>query len=118
MSYDLAVWEGERPADDAAAEREYYGLYERYVESDSSEPPTAGIVAYVDALLRRWPDLTATGDDATPWASGPLIGEAIGPLVYFPMVWSMADEASAFAAETAASMGLVCFDPQSGRLRS
>ncbi|MEW1772742.1 hypothetical protein [Streptomyces sp. NPDC086777] len=44
-------------------------------------------------------------------------GEARGPLVYFPMRWSMADEASAYVAILADSMGLVCFDPQLNRLR-
>jgi hypothetical protein len=29
----------------------------------------------------------------------------------------MAEEASAYAAQTASSMGLVCFDPQERRLR-
>jgi hypothetical protein len=39
-----------------------------------------------------------------------LIGEASGPLIYFPMRWSMAEEASAYAAAVAETMGLVCFD--------
>ncbi|MFE5923317.1 hypothetical protein [Streptomyces sp. NPDC056468] len=29
MSYDLAVWEGERPADDKAAGRAFTDLYDR-----------------------------------------------------------------------------------------
>lgn len=36
--------------------------------------------------------------------------EAGGPLVCFPMRWSRAEEASAFAVAPANSMGLVCFD--------
>jgi hypothetical protein len=46
-----------------------------------------------------------------------LIGEASGPLIYFPMRWSMAEEASAYAAAVAETMGLVCFDVQQNRLR-
>jgi hypothetical protein len=84
MSYDLAVWEGERPADDRAAGRAFTDLYDRYVDT---------------------------------WSTGPLIGEACGPLIYFPMRWSMAEEASTCAAALAHSMGRVCFDPQENRLR-
>lgn len=62
-------------------------------------------------------DVTEDENDASPWSAGPLIREARGPLVYFPMNWSMAEEASAFAASLAQSMELVCFDPQQNRLR-
>lgn len=44
-------------------------------------------------------------------------GEAGGPLIYFPMRWSMAEEESAYAAAVAQSTGLVCFDVQQDRLR-
>ncbi|WP_260328887.1 hypothetical protein [Streptomyces sp. Ag109_O5-1] len=56
-------------------------------------------------------------DDISPWSTGPLIGEARGPLIYFPMRWSMAVEASAYASGVASSMGLNCFDPQARQLR-
>ncbi|MDF3144526.1 MULTISPECIES: hypothetical protein [unclassified Streptomyces] len=46
-----------------------------------------------------------------------MISEASGPLIYFPMRWSMAEAASAYAAAVAESMGLVCFDVQQDRLR-
>ncbi|MGW7075974.1 hypothetical protein [Streptomyces sp. NPDC054866] len=117
MSYDLAVWEGERPADGKAAARAFTGLYERYVDTDAEHPPTKRIAAYVAALLERWCDLTEDEEDASPWSTGPLIGEARGPLVYFPMRWSMAEETSSYAATLADSMGLVCFDPQQNQLR-
>lgn len=116
MSYDLAVWEGDRPADDKAAGRCFRDLYDRYIDTDEPEiPPTERITAFVGALLERWPDLS--NDLDSPWSTGPLIKEARGPLIYFPMAWSRADEASAFAAEVASSMGLICFDPQARRLR-
>jgi hypothetical protein len=75
------------------------------------------IAAFVAALLARWPDLTEDEGDSSPWSTGSLIGEASGPLMYFPMRWSMAEEASAYAAEVAASMDLNCFDPQARKLR-
>ncbi|MFG2258562.1 hypothetical protein [Streptomyces mirabilis] len=117
MSYDLAVWEGERPADDKTAGRAFTDLYDRLIDAEVDQPPTERIAAYVAALLERWCDLTEDEDDTSPWSTGPLIGEARGPLIYFPMRWSMAEEASAFAADLAQSMGLVCFDPQLNKLR-
>ena len=118
MSHDLAVWEGERPTDDKAAARCFSDLYDRYIDTDGPAiPPTERIDAFVSALLERWPDLSADVTSTSPWSTSPLIREARGPLIYFPMSWSMASEASAFAAEVASSMGLVCFDPQARRMR-
>ncbi|MEV6551345.1 hypothetical protein AB0M57_21905 [Streptomyces sp. NPDC051597] len=117
MSYDLAVWEGERPADDETAGRVFSDLYDRYIDGALEEPPSERIAAYVAALLERWCDLTEDDDDTSPWSTEPLISEASGPLIYFPMRFSMAEEASAYAAAVAESMGLVCFDVQQDRLR-
>lgn len=117
MTYDLAVWEGDRPADDKAAANIFRTLYDQYIDSETEHAPVDRIAAYVAGLLERWCDITEDVEDSSPWSTGPLIREASGPLVYFPMRWSMADEASAFAAELAASMDLVCFDPQHNRLR-
>ncbi|MFG2116700.1 hypothetical protein ACGFRB_29365 [Streptomyces sp. NPDC048718] len=69
------------------------------------------------ALLERWCDLTEGEEDTSPWSTGPLIGDARGPLIYFGMRFSMAEETSAYAADVAESMGLVCFDVQQDRLR-
>jgi hypothetical protein len=79
--------------------------------------PEPEIVQYVDALLARWPDISTDEGEDSPWADGPLIGDAAGPFIYFAMVWSRCEEASEFAAQVAAQHGLVCFDPQSGALR-
>ena len=79
--------------------------------------PHPAIVAYVHALLDRWPDITEHAGENSPWSDGPLIGNASGNLFAFGMVFSMADEASEFAAQLASQRGLVCFDPQLGRLR-
>ena len=49
MSYGLAVWEGDPPADDRAAGDEFERLYERYVESDEPVEPTQRIAAYIKA---------------------------------------------------------------------
>jgi len=119
VSYDLAVWEGERPASDEIAEQVFTEFADVYLESDEppEEPPTPAIQRYIAALLQRWPDIDSDAGDASPWAVGPLISDASGPFFYFPMVWSMAEEASEYAARLAAEHGLVCFDPQVSRLR-
>ncbi|MEU6215767.1 hypothetical protein ABZ891_38475 [Streptomyces sp. NPDC047023] len=117
MSYDLAVWEGKRPVDDKTAGQIFSDLYDRYIDSESEEPPSERIAAYVAVLLERWCDLTEDDEDTSPWSTGPLINEASGPLIYFAMRFSMAEEASAYAAAVAESMGLVCFDVQQDRLR-
>ena len=54
VSYDLAVWEGERPASDFAALAEFKDLYQRYMAvSGTRQEPTPRIVAFVTALLAR-----------------------------------------------------------------
>ena len=111
MSYDLAGWEGERPAGGAAAERVLDDLCKRYIGDAGDHPPTEHIPAYAAALIERWGDTTNEDEDAVPWSAGPLIGEGRGPLLYFSLRWSMADEISAQAAEAARSMGAACFDP-------
>ncbi|GIM93210.1 hypothetical protein [Paractinoplanes toevensis] len=116
MSYDLAVWEGECPADLEAGQA-FEQLYSQFIESPGATPPTPAIREYVAALLATWVDLTADENDSSPWSAGPLINEASGPIIYFAMRYSMADEVSAVCARMAADRGLVCFDPQWNRLR-
>jgi hypothetical protein len=118
MSYDLAVWEGDRPADDVAAAAEFQRLYDRYIESDDLAQPTARVAAYVAALLDRYPDIGTDAGEESPWSTGPLMSEARGPLVYFPMVWSRCDEVSAWAAKLAEEHELNCYDPQWDQLRT
>jgi hypothetical protein len=113
VSYDLAIWEGERPSDDAIA-----GIvYEAHMDvmELNDEPPTPRIRAYVEALLARWPELGEADD--VPWAMSPLMEQTGGPIAYLNLSYSMADEASAFAAKLAQEHGLVCYDPQIERLR-
>jgi hypothetical protein len=116
----MAVWEGPTPASDGEATRTFEELYDRFIESDADVPPTERITEYVRALLEPYPDLDELDDDAvddSPWADSPLIGNARGPFIYFSMVANdAANEAWRHAVATARSMGLVCFDPQSGAL--
>jgi hypothetical protein len=124
MSYDLAVWEGERPVDNEAATKFFRERIVPQLEEydlSSPVPPTPRIRAYVETLLDRWPDIEVVGTEVvnedSPWSVSPLMGDAIGWFAYFPMQWGRAAEASAFAAEVAQQHGLVCYDPQSESLR-
>jgi hypothetical protein len=117
VSYDLAVWEGERPADNAAACLEYRRMYDRFIGSRDPQPPAQQIAAYVRALLDRYPEDDTPEGEGSPWAGGPLIRCASGPFLYFPMAYSQCDDASAWAAQLSQEYGLVCFDPQIGQLR-
>lgn len=117
MSYDLLVWEGPRPSDDAAAAESYQQLVTT-LEQGELAPASPAIAEFVAELLRRWPDITTEAGEDSPWADGPLIDNASGPMIYFSMVWSMAEQASAFAAQLADRLQLVCFDPQLEQLRS
>ena len=117
MSYDIGVWVGESPPDVASA-------IERFQEhmirlEGEPEPPHPAILAYIEELTSRYPDLTELPDedvDESPWADGPLVNNATGPFYYFSMTYSGAEKALEFVAEAAARRGLVCFDPQGTRL--
>ncbi|MFC4046777.1 IS6 family transposase [Dactylosporangium siamense] len=109
---------GDPPSNDFTARDEFNRLYDLYMGSDIPVAPVTRVAAYVDALLDRYPDL-GTGDRwDSPWAAGPLINEARGPLIYFAMVWSRCEETSEFAARLAEEHGLNCYDPQWNQLRT
>ncbi|MBW8707428.1 hypothetical protein MBT84_48115 [Streptomyces sp. MBT84] len=115
VSYDLAVWDGDRPLDNHQAGLTYDELYERYLESDDVVvPPAPRIVAYVEALVARYPDDVG---HSVVWASPPVLEEASGPIVYLLMSYGKAEEVSEYAAALAREHGLVCFDPQGECLR-
>lgn len=117
MSYDLAVWEGTPPDTNAEAARACEALLAQHQQAEPPHDPTPAIRRYVEALLARYPDLDDDNEDDCPWSDSPLLANATGPIVYFGMVFSQAEAASAFAAQLAKAHGLVCFDPQSGKLR-
>jgi hypothetical protein len=116
MSYDLAVWVGPRPASNAEASAEYERRMDAMESAfeDTSEPPVVSpeIRGFVDAALARYPELDDDPGPECPWASSPLLGEAVGDLIYFPMTFSGAEYARDVLAEIAGSLDLVCYDPQ------
>lgn len=115
MSYDLAVWEGPRPGNSIDASAQYEArmeAMEAILENEDGPSPTPAIRAFVEAALARYPELDEASGPECPWASAPLLSEAVGDLIYFPMTFSGAEYARDVLAEIAQSHGLVCYDPQ------
>ncbi|MEV6879663.1 hypothetical protein [Amycolatopsis sp. NPDC051128] len=117
MSYDLAVWDGARPAADRWAERLFSQLYDKYILTDATQPPSPRILRCIATLVTKWPDLSIDNLDTCPWTCSPLISNARGPMFYFSMNYEMADDVVAFVIETAKRLSLVCYDPQTRKLR-
>ena len=81
----------------------------------SKEPPSEKMLVFVARLTAKYPDLTTTDD--TPWADGPLTGDISGKFIHFGVSWSWyKKEVVAFIVETGHSLGLHCYDPQTGAL--
>ncbi|MFI6047688.1 hypothetical protein ACIA8C_39145 [Nocardia sp. NPDC051321] len=117
MSYDLQIWEGERPSSDAELRRVLDRISEdmerRVVAGEPPDPPSPAIVDFVQSLLRRWPDC---GQEGSPWSAGGT-GDADGSSLTVLIQWGREAEVSEFVAGLAQVHGLVCYDCQSGRLR-
>ena len=116
MSYDVAVWDGERPTDN----QEAIETFERLMDADEArgddepaEPLTERIDAFLTDLLARWPDIDEPGGEESPWAMSGVREDASGPVCYLTMSNTpLLDEAVAYIAQLARRHGLVCFDPQ------
>ena len=115
MSYDLVVWVGKRPADSSEADEQYEEFMDLLDGGADNTPPNPRLVAYCQALLRRWPELDDAGD--SPWVVSPLIADAVGDVFPFGIESERAEEVAAYAARLAAEHGLVCYDPQEGGVR-
>ena len=68
-SYELAIWNGARPANDVVALTTYLDLYEQYIDTESLAPPSRRIRNFLQTLLRRWPE-----KDDSPWTGTPRVG--------------------------------------------
>ncbi|WP_326782364.1 hypothetical protein OG481_30545 [Streptomyces longwoodensis] len=49
--------------DGKIARRVFSDLYDRYLDGEITRPPSAGITAYVTALLEQWCDITEDEDE-------------------------------------------------------
>ena len=105
MSYDIAVWEGERPASDAHALETFTALMDAAEENEDVQP-TPCIRSFIRDLIAQWDD----GDE--PWSVVPLTeDEGIGPIVYLALTFDSIDEVQVIA-DIAKRHHLICFDPQ------
>ena len=113
MSYDLVVWAGGRPSSDEQASVEYQRRMHA-LESDDEQgaEPAAVIRAFVDAALARYPALDDDSGDECPWATAPLLDDAVGDVIFVPLTYTGAEYAREELAAIASGLGLVCYDPQ------
>jgi hypothetical protein len=111
----MAVWVGSRPDSDGAATGTFRALTE-LVEQGTDEQPHLTLIAFVDELLARYPDLTEDAARDCPWSIGPLKDEIIGSFLYIPMGYGSVEDVVPFIVDRATAHGLVCFDPQTERL--
>jgi hypothetical protein len=112
MSANFYCWTPEAGLDPKA--RDFHDRIEALHEAPEV-PASPRLVAFVAALLARYPDLGDDDDveDDTVWADGPLVNNIIGDFINMGVIWSRADEAVLFIMETAQRHGLHFYDPQS-----
>jgi hypothetical protein len=77
------------------------------------KPPAHAIVEFVNGLTKKYPDLN--GSNNSPWADGPMIGDANGEFIDFSIQWDAYEHVIPFILLTARKAGLDCFDPQNNR---
>ncbi len=77
------------------------------------KPPAHAIVEFVNGLTRKYPDLGVS--DNSPWADGPLVGDANGQFIDFSIQWDSYERVIPFVLLTARKSGLSCYDPQDYR---
>lgn len=111
MSYDIAVWVGEKPADEAAADAAYAQVLDG-LESRSDEPPASEIEHFASLLIKRWPELGQAGDETSPWTASPILADAAGSALLLGLKTDSLDVTLPFIAEAADRLGLVAYDPQ------
>jgi hypothetical protein len=107
MSYDVAVGVGEQPTNDDAAAEDFEARAD--ASEEEARPPGPRTMAYVDALLKRFPE----GGEEGAWASRPVLDEGGGDFLYLDSsVGDHLDEVVGHAGELAQRHGLVASDPQ------
>lgn len=118
MGYQLVIWEGQRPEDDAAVARAWLGISRRYLMDDEPVEPTPAIREFVEALTEQWTDDPDDPEwEASPWKSTSLLDWASGPALYLNLTLRRGPMASCIIAHMAEERGLVTFDPQLELLR-
>ena len=117
MGYQLAVWEGIRPADDDAGIEQFQALAGQHLVGEPSEP-TPAIRSFLEALTTVWTDdLHDPRWEKSPWKHAPLINAASGPIVFLNLRFRSEVIISTVIAAIAEDHGLVTLDLMVGLLR-
>lgn len=106
MSFDLYVFDGDVPDDEAALNN----LMDD--ESRWGTPLTPRLATFVAELERRYPGLDDDPDNS-PWASWPLTQAMVGgTCCAFNIEWSQSERMSADIRALCTEQGLTLYDPQ------
>lgn len=117
MGYQIAVWEGKRPADDTAGSHECQSMLQRHLINDP-QPPTPRIRQFVEALRATWTDDPSDPHwETSPWKCVPAFSEVSGPVILLDLALEVGVIAGIVVAATAEEHGLVAFDLMVGMLR-
>ena len=110
--YTIVLWETPALSGDVDASI----LHDQFVayQNTSREPPSAQILRYLDALIARWPCVSANG--AQPAGSVSIVYKAVGPVLSCSLAPSVLAEVMPICVRLAQQHGLVCYDPQKQQL--
>ena len=113
MSYDLCVWHSDLPPDDEQAGDLYVKLCEeRWVPAEEN-PAT---LAFYNELSARYPEIDDVSEedlDDCPWSCA---HDRPGLHVLMAIRWSKYGEVTPVVYELAGRHGLVCYNPQEGKV--
>ncbi|WP_020577895.1 hypothetical protein [Actinopolymorpha alba] len=115
MSFDLYVWGLPQPVTVKLAEQICEQLAHDHAVVVAADPR---VEAFYQAVTERFPALEGLTDEAlddSPWCMSP--GLSPSHLI-MNIRWSCAQEVARWIIPLAAEHGLVCFDPQSGRVHN
>lgn len=77
--------------------------------------PSSRILSFVDTLLLRFPDVSATGKNAI-WTVTPLHDQIIGHFVDLPVDWAHYEDVQPFIVDTAIAHQPRCYDLDEGQM--
>jgi hypothetical protein len=111
MSFDLALWSEPEAISAAEAQAKYDGVTGG--DPAPSDPPVA---TFVEQLTARYPQIDDVDEDGLencPWSCAFDYSDGV---CIINMRWSDVDEILPEVVALAKSCGLLCYDPQNGRI--
>jgi hypothetical protein len=106
--WEPSLWFNPLEPDPIAQIKSYYDLRHPV-------KPSSRLLAFVAALLARFPDFSKSGEDII-WASAPHQDDIIGQFVDLAVSRYYYEDAQPFIIATATAHGLRCFDPNEGQI--